>query len=774
MVYYMQDMTLTWPLLKDGADKTFFLLLGVLLCALPASAQQASLDDLGDETPRLMLALSTADYPATPGDVYNLRYHAGISGNGAAAVSIPLVLDAGYQLKVQNMGTINARNKTYLQVRREVEGLVSRNYPMSGPTLTLVRMGSFSVLVAGETTDAGNRGVDGLTRVSALSSSLTGKASIRFIRVTHANGTTHTYDLFVAVRNGDLAQNPYVAPGDRVVIPAAGRIVQLQGEVYRAGRYELLEDEQLAELIETYGDGFTKEAAQDKLVITRLNPALEGSRDMINLSWQTKDAVTLEDGDLVSVTNKERNRQAVFFEGAVFSVVEDEELQDRDERTHAATRIPYYFYPGETIGQAARNVRAHFSDVSDLSAAYILRDTEQMAVNLERFLYRNETEGDVPLASGDIVVIPYRRFYAITGEVNTAGNRSLDSLARLSSLLTDLTAKASSRLVTVTSETGAAATYDLFQARRFGDLSQDPYIRPRDAIQVLPAGRVVTLTGEVFRPGVYELLPGEALAALVEQYGDGFTLAADPGRMRLTRIDAEGAGETKVFDYKANAGMALRDRDVITVGNKALSRPVVFFEGAIAQGTAAVESTTAEVTGAAKMEYPFYEGETLGNAARASAGRFTASSDLANAYVIRDGRHIGMDLRRYIYHNDFTRDLALANGDIIVIPFRQYFVLVSGAVKLPGRYPYVPDRQADYYVSLAGGRDDMQNNGRGIAITDLNKRKLKEDALIEPETIIWVPINRFTVYFNQYGPVITTILSIVTAVLTVFAITGGL
>jgi protein involved in polysaccharide export with SLBB domain len=721
-----------------------------------------------------MLALSTSDYPATPGDVYNLSYHAGITGNGGMAVSIPLVLDAGYQLKVQNMGTINARNKTYLQVRREVESLVSRNYPMSGPTLTLARMGSFTVLVTGETTNAGNRGVDGLTRIAALSSSLTGKASIRFIKVTHANGTTSTYDLFAAARNGDLSQNPYVSPGDKIVIPAAGRIVQLQGEAYRAGRYELLADEHLVELIEKYGDGFTKEAAQDKLVITRLNPALEGSREVINLSWQSKDAVTLEDGDIVSVINKELNRQAVFFEGAMFPVVEDEELQDRDERTHAVTRIPYYFYPGETIGQAGRNLRNYFSDVSDLSAAYILRGEEQIAVNLERFLYRNETEGDVPLASGDIVVIPYRRYYTMTGEVNIAGNRALDSLARLSALLTDLTAKASSRLVTVTSEAGATATYDLFQARRFGDLSQDPYIRPRDTIQVLPAGRVVTLNGEVFRPGVYELLPGEDLVALVEQYGDGFTLAADPGRIRLTRINAEAAGETKVFDFKENAGMTLKDRDVISVGNKALTRPVVFFEGAIAQATATVEGTTAEVTGTAKMEYPFYEGETLGNAARASAGRFTVSSDLANAYVIRDGRHIAMDLRRYVYHNDFSRDITLVNGDTIVIPFRQYFVLVSGAVKLPGRYPYVPDRQADYYISLAGGRDDLQNNGRGITITDMNKRKMKDDVMIEPETIIWVPINRFTVYFNQYGPVITTVLSIVSTVLTIFAVTGRL
>jgi protein involved in polysaccharide export with SLBB domain len=451
-----------------------------------------------------MLALSTADYPATPGDVYNLSYANTSTGTG---LSIPLTLDADYQLKILSMGTMSARNKTYMQLRREVESLVSRNYPMSGPALTLVRMGSFSVLVTGEIFSAGNRDVDGLTRVSELLTDLTGKASCRFVTIIHSNGTTRTCDLFIAERDGDLSQNPYVLPGDRIVI--------------------------------------------------------------------------------------------------------------------------------------------------------------------------------------------------------------------------------------------------------------------------LPAGRVVTLAGEAFRPGIYELLPGEELETLINYYGDGFTLAANPLRIRLTRIRSETAGLARVFPYGDNAGMVLEDRDIITVENKASIRPVVFFEGSLSPETTTVETTTTAVEGTAKMEYPFYEGETLGNAAKTIAGQFTMSSDLANAYVLRKGDHIPVDVSRFLYHNDFSRDIMLENGDIIVIPFRQYFVLVSGAVKQPGRYPYAPDRMADYYINLAGGRDELLNNGRGITITDINKRtqKLQEDSVIEPETMIRVPTNRFTAYFNQYGPIITTILSIVSTVITIFAIT---
>ncbi|MDR1250497.1 MAG: ligand-binding protein, partial [Treponema sp.] len=86
------------------------------------------------------------------------------------------------------------------------------------------------------------------------------------------------------------------------------------------------------------------------------------------------------------------------------------------------------------------------------------------------------------------------------------------------------------------------------------------------------------------------------------------------------------------------------------------------------------------------------------------------------------------------------------------------------------------DRQADYYINLAGGRDELLNNGRGITITDMNKRteRLRADTVITPETMIRVPTNRFTAYFNQYGPVITALLSIVSTVITVFVVTGNL
>jgi protein involved in polysaccharide export with SLBB domain len=631
--------------------------------------------------------------------------------------------------------------------------------------------------ITGEVSDAGDKPLNTLTRLSSLLTNLTSKASTRRVMVTSAAGAIATYDMFQASRFGDEDQNPYIRPGDKIHVPVAERHVTIDGEVFRPGRYELLPGESLRELVEYYGDGFTLDAAPDKISLTRAGTDTSVSRDIRYLVWEKDAGIPLVDGDRITVTNRSANRQAVFFEGAVFFISENETLtRERDETTKAVSRIPYYFSPGETLANASRNSRQYFTEVSDLTKTYILRGETRIGVDLERMLYQNDNSADMSLQAGDVIVIPYRQYYTIAGEITDAGERPLNTLTRLSALLTNLTLKASTRQVQVTSATGSTTTYDLFQAQRFGDLSQNPYIRPGDHIHVPAAERVVTVNGEVFRPGTYELLPAESLKELVEYYGDGFTWNADPERLRLSRVSTpQGiAGESFLFAYEEYADMVLENRDVIIIGNKTLNRPVAFFEGAISRPTGAVEQTTTEIEGTSVLEYPFYMGETLGTTVRAIRERFTVSSDLGNAYIIREGqkKNIPVDLRQFIYYNDFSKDIGMENGDRVIIPFLQYFVLVSGAVKSPGRYPYVPDRKLDYYINLAGGRDELLNNGLGLRVYDLDNKRLSVSENIPPESMITVPVNKVSAKFSQWGPIITTILSIVSTTLSILAISG--
>jgi protein involved in polysaccharide export with SLBB domain len=58
-----------------------------------------------------------------------------------------------------------------------------------------------------------------------------------------------------------------------------------------------------------------------------------------------------------------------------------------------------------------------------------------------------------------------------------------------------------------------------------------------------------------------------------------------------------------------------------------------------------------------------------------------------------------------LYDSSYRSEYYVEANDVLVIPFRQYFVTVAK----PGRYPYMPDRDWEYYIALAGGFDPVRN-----------------------------------------------------------------
>jgi protein involved in polysaccharide export with SLBB domain len=156
----------------------------------------------------------------------------------------------------------------------------------------------------------------------------------------------------------------------------------------------------------------------------------------------------------------------------------------------------------------------------------------------------------------------------ITGEVSNAAEHTTWALGRLSSLVNDsLIAYSSIRNIRVTSADGQVKTYDLFKARRFGDLSEDPYLRPGDIITVSHLDRKVFVFGEIERPDNYELLPGENIQELIRYYANGYTPMADTGRVELKRYDEDNRINTMIFLTKdeINANYPLQHLDEIYI-----------------------------------------------------------------------------------------------------------------------------------------------------------------------------------------------------------------
>jgi protein involved in polysaccharide export with SLBB domain len=409
----------------------------------------------------------------------------------------------------------------------------------------------------------------------------------------------------------------------------------------------------------------------------------------------------------------------------------------------------------------------------------------------------NLISANYPLAGVQFVLANPAVFRVfINGDVDVAQQVNAWALVPLSQVLKGhLTDTSSIRDVDIRSRSGAVHSYDIFKALRLGDASEDPFLRPDDTITVHSAGCTITVQGEVERPGRYQLLNGEGLKELIEEYGEGWTLQADRDDISLSRSPKSGTGErqgitVRLGERDVKADYPLKDGDRIVVGSLEDREPTFFVEGAIrAQGTLntgtgvstmgqvvpnsaglsqAQTVTSAEVQGAVILPVSFEAGLTVGNFVLHNRNAFTGpNADLGASYVLRNGERLPINLYEIMYVAlDPAKDIRIENKDTLVVPFKQLFVTVSGAVKMPGRFPYIPDRSWEYYIALAGGFTE-ENSLSAVKITDMNNKPLSKKSFIPPEAIINARRSSFVYQFNRMAPIITTLLTIASTILSI-------
>jgi len=539
----------------------------------------------------------------------------------------------------------------------------------------------------------------------------------------------------------------------------------------------------------------------------------------------------------------------------------------------ARSNADYMVTPGDVYTLAYAAGSNPVSYIITVDTSYRIRVSNLGIVNGAGKTFpqlRREVENIVannyPLSGVQLVLTQPAIFRVyVKGEVRTAGEVSAWGLSRLSSLVGgNLTAYASTRDISIKSTGGQTRAYDLFMARRLGDMAQDPYLRPGDivtfnridrvvtingaverpgryqilkgenlknlievyangftplvdktritltryigsaeisgditylteqdlagnfelrhldvisipaitatrpAVHITRVERRITINGAVRRPGTYDLLPDENLIELIEAYGDGFTPLADPSRIELVRlVNSKDIAGDRIFLAESDLAdnYKLEHFDEITVPNIIDLRSVIFVEGAIGIGINEGLTTTNRLV----VQFPV--GETYASLVRKHTNWFTAVSDARNAYILRKGRRISVNLELALYNSSYRDTILVEDEDVLVVPFRQYFVSVAGAVVHPGRYPYIPDRDWEYYIGLAGGFVSGRNTRDSVTIMDMNGKRIKKTDAISPESTITANTNHGLYYFNQYAPVVTTVLSIVTTFITVLLLT---
>ena len=189
-------------------NKKILSILLALFVLFPLAAQKkdASEEDVLTTASKVQIAMSASFYPVTAGDIYTVSFAA-----GGSAVQYTIPVDSSYKIRVANLGMINCAGLSYLQLKSQVENLVSKNYPLGGVQFVLTSPAVFTVTVTGEVGATKEYYVWALTRLSeVLNQNLTAYSSTRKVSIEGSNGKTKTYDLFVAKRDGNMNEDPFL------------------------------------------------------------------------------------------------------------------------------------------------------------------------------------------------------------------------------------------------------------------------------------------------------------------------------------------------------------------------------------------------------------------------------------------------------------------------------------------------------------------------------------------------------------------------------------
>jgi len=253
-----------------------------------------------------------------------------------------------------------------------------------------------------------------------------------------------------------------------------------------------------------------------------------------------------------------------------------------------------------------------------------------------------------------------------------------------------------------------------------GEAKANLPLRDGDVLTIKPIagwsdiGASVTLRGELQHPGTYGIRPGERLSTALERAG-GFTAEAYPYGAVLMRR------EVRDLEIKAHNEMIERVK-AERVQLKALPE-------------ADADQKNAKLTALARTD--------------ATLNQLVTSEPIGRVVI-----HVQPGTKEW---KDTAADVTLRDGDVLVVPKKENYVMVNGQVFNPTAISYRSGLSAKWYLSQAGGLTPLadkkavfviradgsvisaKNNGSGWWMGDpMNTTLRAGDTVVVPEKAIKV------------------------------------
>jgi protein involved in polysaccharide export with SLBB domain len=623
------------------------------------------------------------DLPVGPDYVLGSGDGLTISLSGGISQSLNRVIDREGKVVLPEAGSLVVAGLTLQHAQGSIESALKQQYHNVRVDVAIGRLRSVRVYVVGDVQRPGAYDLSSLsTALNALyaAGGPTGVGSLRIVRHYRGRQLIREIDLYEFLLHGVRMDDERLQSGDTLLVPPAGAQVAVSGMVKRPAIYELKGDSTLAEVLDDAG-GATVAAALEHITVERIQANQQ--RESVSLALaapntpqatlQAIAAFKIKDGDRIRVAPiLPYSERVVYVEG------------------HVVRPGRYPYREGMQIGDIVRSYQdllpepATRGDIvrlvpPDLHPETIPFDVPEVLIgngNLAlqpfdtiRVFGRYETDSPQVAIRGEVLRPGmYALSHGMTASqlVKMAGGFKRDALLE-SADLTSYTIQDEKKVVS------QRAALSIGAAVKGGHPEDDVPLKPGDVLTIHQIsgwndiGASIVLDGEVTYPGSYGLQEGERLSSVLRRAG-GFRSTAYP------------------------AGAILVRTQVRELQEKSRSELIHQIETASASARLSPNLTGQDQT--ATMQAVSQQQNDVLQRLR--------SQPASGRLVI----HVSADIESWA---NTSADIEMRSGDVLTVPKRPGFVLVSGQVYNPSAITYVPGKDAGWYLRRAGGTNNIAN-----------------------------------------------------------------
>ena len=709
------------------------------------------------------------DYVVGPGDSLSIDMW------GSLSTRLVRVVDRQGRVNLPEAGPLQVSGRSLGEVQQAVQRALSSQFRDTSADVSVASLRTVRVYVVGEVSEPGAYDISSLsTPLNALvaASGISARGSLRKLKHFRGRQLVEEVDAYDLLLRGVLPDAKKLENGDTLLVPPIGPQVTITGMVRRPAIYELNGEKTLTQVLDLAG-GILPAAALKHVEVQRLEA--NKTRTMLSLDLSSDSGVPAElnsfnvqDGDQIHIFPiAPYNRDAIYLQG---HVIRPGRYSFKSGMSLADLISSYNDLLPEPAAHYAEIVRLNPPDfhrtVQSFDLATALANPAA-APKLEpldtiRIFSRFDFEPAPAVWVGGEVRAP--------GQYVTSGQAHLRDAVYLAGGLTTDASYETAQLFRI--EAGGNTkilSVNLGQALA-GDPLHNILLEPRDRLLIQRniervAPPTVDVRGEVVKPGRYPLTGNMRVADLVRVAG-GMKRSADTSVADLTRYPIGGKpGEhlnvslASLLNGDAAEDVPLHNGDVLTIrqvpGWQDLGASITVRGEVQHPGSYGIQpgerlssllqraggySPEAFPYGAILMRTAVREAEEKSHAelvrrveAQQANIRLLPEADqdqknakltaIAQTQATLEQLRLSPPVGRLVIHIDgpvekwknTSADIALRDGDVLMIPKKTGYVMVNGQVFNPTAVSYRGGRSAKWYLGQAGGLTQLADK-KGIFV----------------------------------------------------------